>query len=101
MTSHHPARTSLSVLGVVLLLAPLANGLATQASANAGSSTHRSGQSVQIVRITNHDFDWGDAGIGAAAGIGISMLAIGATLIVTQTRREQPPRSRLTTKEQQ
>jgi hypothetical protein len=33
---------------------------------------------VRIVRVsTPGGFDWGDAGIGAAAGVGLAMLAVG------------------------
>jgi hypothetical protein len=85
-TKHHPARTTLALLGAVVLVAALANSLATEASANPGSHD-RPGQSVQIVRITDHGFSWGDAGIGAAAGIGISMLAVGAVLAVSRGDR--------------
>jgi hypothetical protein len=41
----------------------------------------------QIVRVTDSTgFDWGDAGIGAAAGVGLSMFAIGGALVITQRR---------------
>jgi len=40
-----------------------------------------------IVRVTTPGgFDWGDAGIGAAAGIAVSMLALGLALLVSQRR---------------
>jgi hypothetical protein len=99
VTNHHRTRTDLFALGAALLVVTVAISLATRASANTGS-VRGAGQSVQIVRITDHAFSWGDAGIGAAAGIGISMLAVGATLIVIDVRRDRTPRVRLTTKEQ-
>jgi hypothetical protein len=42
--------------------------------------------SVQVVR-DGGGFDWGDAGIGAAAGIGLSIL--GATGLSTARRRDR------------
>jgi hypothetical protein len=32
-------------------------------------------------------FDWGDAGIGAAAGVGLSVLAVGGSLVRVGRRR--------------
>ena len=41
-----------------------------------------------VVGVTagSSGFDWGDAAIGAAAGIALSMIALGATLAVSQRR---------------
>jgi hypothetical protein len=41
-----------------------------------------------IVRITARDtgFDWGDAGIGAAGGLALSLIALGGGLAVSQRR---------------
>jgi hypothetical protein len=67
----------------------LAVALAVAATA-AGSSTSSRPSAVQIVRVTSHKFDWGDAGIGAAAGIGLAMLATGGGLLIAGTRRARP-----------
>jgi hypothetical protein len=41
---------------------------------------------VELVRVSsNAGFDWGDAGIGAAAAVGLSMLAAGG-IALTQRR---------------
>jgi hypothetical protein len=50
---------------------------------------------VQIVRVGPADhFDWGDAGIGAAGGAGLSLVAVGGGLVVAgmrhPTNREDP-----------
>lgn len=46
-----------------------------------------------IVRvITPSGFDWGDAGIGAAGGLGLTLVALGGALTVGR-RRERQPRS--------
>jgi hypothetical protein len=44
--------------------------------------------SPTIVRVTagNSGFDWGDAGIGAAGGIALSMIGLGGVLAVSQNR---------------
>jgi hypothetical protein len=41
-----------------------------------------------IVHVTapNGGFDWGDAGIGAAGGIALSMVGVGGALVVSQRR---------------
>jgi hypothetical protein len=41
-----------------------------------------------IVHVTarNSGFDWGDAGIGAAGGIALSMVGLGGALAVSQRR---------------
>jgi hypothetical protein len=99
---HHPTTTKL-VLALSLAIAAvaaLAAGLAGTAGA-AGGGKSSPASAVQIVRISTRKFDWGDAGIGAAAGIGISMLAVGAALLFTGDRRpQQQQQPRLAPKEQ-
>lgn len=42
-----------------------------------------------VVRVTTtRGFDWSDAAIGAAGGIGIAMLATGGGLVLARTRRD-------------
>jgi hypothetical protein len=42
---------------------------------------------VQVVRVSAPGgFDWGDAGIGAAGGVALSMLGLGGALTVSQRR---------------
>jgi hypothetical protein len=38
-------------------------------------------------------FDWGDAGIGAAGGFGLAMLALAGALAISQRRARRPSRS--------
>lgn len=49
-----------------------------------------------VVRIATpaSGFDWGDAGIGAAGGLGLAMLGLGGGLVISQRR---PRRTRGTT----
>jgi hypothetical protein len=41
---------------------------------------------------TPNGFDWGDAAIGAAGGLGLALAAIGGTLVVAGRRRDPIPR---------
>jgi hypothetical protein len=41
--------------------------------------------------------DWGDAGIGAGAAIGLTLLALGSTLAVAHRRRTSPARRQTAT----
>lgn len=42
-----------------------------------------------IVHVVSHDggFDWGDAGIGAAGGLGLALVGVGGAFAVSQQRR--------------
>ncbi len=45
-------------------------------------------QTVEVIRVSApRGFDWADAGIGAAGGFGISMLAVGGALAIADTQR--------------
>jgi hypothetical protein len=47
-----------------------------------------------VVRLTpNGGFDWGDAGIGAAGGVALSMIGLGGVLAVSQRRTRRSRRS--------
>ncbi len=51
-------------------------------------------QTTPIVRVSvpASGFDWGDAGIGAAAGLAITMLGVGGALVVSQRGLRHPRR---------
>jgi hypothetical protein len=55
-------------------------------------STHADSPAT-IVVATAHDggFDWGDAGIGAAGGLGLTIVAVGGALTVSQRRTRRRP----------
>jgi hypothetical protein len=40
-----------------------------------------------VIQVPQHGFDWGDAGIGAAGGLAVVMLAGAVALLFTQRRR--------------
>jgi hypothetical protein len=56
------------------------------------SSPTNGGPAVVHITTHNNPFDWGDAAIGAAGGIVISLLIVGGAVVVTQ--RRQPKASR-------
>ena len=95
-TKHQHRFGLVLMFGVVILAGVTWVGAGVSGAASSGSSRP---SAVQVIRIYTHAFDWGDAGIGAAAGIGLSMLGVGAALLVTSARREQP-HPRPTAKEQ-
>ena len=45
-------------------------------------------QAVVRVHAPQSGFDWGDAGIGAAGGIGLAMLVTGGGLVLVRMRRD-------------
>lgn len=47
-------------------------------------------QAVVRVHTPQSGFDWGDAGLGAAGGLVISLLVLGGGFLVTQRRRTTP-----------
>lgn len=109
MTSHHRIITSAAiVLALAASAAPAAarpfdlnaNGsyvpANTQPVSNPGGVAYTNGNSsssapATIVRVSSGGgFDWGDAGIGAAGGIAISMLGLGTALAVSGRRARRP-----------
>ena len=55
-------------------------------AANAAKTTVP--QAAVRIQTSQTRFDWGDAGIGAAGGIGIAMLAAGGGLVAVRVRRD-------------
>lgn len=55
------------------------------------------GGTPAVVHLTTHSnpFDWGDAAIGAAAGLLISLLIVAAAVLVSQRRAPHPRRATL------
>jgi hypothetical protein len=49
-----------------------------------------------VVHVTTHDnpFDWGAAAIGAAGGLVISLLIVGAGIVLRQRRQPKPRRAK-------
>jgi hypothetical protein len=61
---------------------------ATSPSNTAGSTAKPSAAPPPVVRIeaAGNGFDWGDAGIGAASGLALSLIGLGGVLAVSQHR---------------
>lgn len=47
-----------------------------------------------VVHVVSHDgsFNWGDAGIGAAGGLGLALVGLGSAFAVSQQRRPRRPK---------
>jgi hypothetical protein len=76
--------TAALVLAVVCVVTGVASANAPRRAARAGGP-RRLGP--ELVQISNHDgFNWGDGGIGAASGLGLSMLAFGGGTVVRERR---------------
>jgi hypothetical protein len=101
---HHPTTTTLT-LAALAALAALAVAASTGTAAadskpRVGTTVRSHPPAVQVIRVSEHGgFDWGDAGIGAAGGIGLSMLAVGGGLLIAGHRQDQPLRTDHTTQQ--
>jgi hypothetical protein len=91
-TYHHPVKTTLAVALALGAIAPAtASADLIQGDPPAYGPTP---PAVQIARVSApNSFDWADAGIGAAGGLGISALVVGGGLVMTQRRARSPRRS--------
>lgn len=88
---NHPYKTTLAVVLAVGATAPSAASAGLNLGPPSPTSDTPSQPAVRVVRVSAHDsFDWGDAGIGAAGGLGISLLATGGGLMLARTQRERP-----------
>lgn len=77
------------VLGVALV-AFSATGAVAHPNTDGPPAAHQaSGTSVVRVIGPSAGFDWGDAAIGAAGGLAISLVAVGATLAVSHRHAGQ------------
>ena len=59
-----------------------------QTNASATTAKRQISSGVAGGATSQTGFDWGDAGIGAAGGIGIAMLATGGGLVAVRMRRD-------------
>jgi hypothetical protein len=57
------------------------------------TSEARAPQAVVRIQTPQSGFDWGDAGIGAAGGIALSMVGLGGALAVAQNRGRRTRRT--------
>ena len=95
-TAHRAATTALLALSLAATSAPTASARPGSAAHHPGLVYSRQDKSLlaandpppAVVRIRSPGagFDWSDAGIGAAGGFALSMIAIGGALVVSQRR---------------
>ena len=62
-----------------------------RAYSNAETNAYKTAATPGIVAVTTSPvgFDWGDAGLGAAAGFALAMLGLGATLLISGRRQRR------------
>jgi len=74
------------ITAIALALGAIAPGGAAAANLEevAGSPAQRAPVLVEV--SSGSGFDWGDAGIGAAAGLGVSMIVVGGGFARSQRR---------------
>jgi hypothetical protein len=95
MLPHQQIKTTAALALALGALAPAA--AAARPQLDPGGATHTQTQTSPIVRVIapNSGFDWGDAGIGAAGGLALAILALamlglGGTLALSQRRPRHP-----------
>jgi hypothetical protein len=88
MTAHnHRFKTTLALTLALGAITPAAASARVDLNPGTAGATPPSTPAAQIIRVTAPSgFDWGDAGIGAAGGFGLSMLALGGGLGIAQRR---------------
>jgi hypothetical protein len=93
LTKHRITAVAL-VLIVAAIVAPSAAARPTLPHGVEYSSTQVEPPStrnqVPVLRVAaNPGFDWGDAGIGAGAAFALTMIGLGAVLVLTNRRRRE------------
>lgn len=89
---HHQIKTTLALAVALGAIAPAPASARFELNPRPARSTP-SQPAVQIVRVSAPGgFDWGDASIGAAGGLGLSMVAIGGGLVIAARRSRVPAR---------
>jgi hypothetical protein len=88
MSPHnHPIKTTLALTLALGAITPAAASARYELNPPPAPASTSSQPAVQVVRVpAPGGFDWGDAGIGAAGGFGLSMLAIGGGLVIAKRR---------------
>ena len=90
LTTHAIRTTAATALALSAIGAPAASARFLPPDPPQGAQTSTSVTPVVRVIAPTGGFDWGDAGIGAAGGFALSMLAIGGAIVVTQRRDRRP-----------
>jgi hypothetical protein len=92
MTSHASRLKKATALALALgAVAPTAASARVALDPAPQAARPSSEPTVQVIRASAPGgFDWGDAGIGAAGGVGIAMLGVGGALVIAGVRRNDP-----------
>jgi hypothetical protein len=77
------------VLGGALAAVSTASAAAHPNTADPPAADQASGTTIVRVIAPTTGFDWGDAAIGAAGGLALSLVAVGATLTVSRRHADQ------------
>jgi opacity protein-like surface antigen len=90
MLPKHPIKKTAALAVALAAIAPAA-AAAKPVGPDTSSYTATAPPPIQVVHVSAPSgFDWGDAGIGAAGGLALSMLGLGAALTITQRRPRHP-----------
>ena len=90
---HHQIKTTLALAVALGAIAPAPASARFELNPRPARSTPSPQPAVQIVRVsTPGGFDWGDASIGAAGALGLSMVALGGGLVIAARRSRAPAR---------
>jgi hypothetical protein len=89
----NPHIKTAATLAVALATIGPAAASARPIDGNPLHTTTTTSQATPIVRVIapQNGFDWGDAGIGAAGGLALSMLGVGGALVISSQRRTRRP----------
>ena len=89
MTSHaHRLRTATALALALGAIAPTAASARVALDPTPQASPPSSEPTSQVIRTSAPGgFDWGDAGIGAAGGVGLAMLGVAGALVITGAHR--------------
>ena len=91
--NHHQTKTTLALTLMLGAIVPDAASARLELNPRPARTTPSSQPAVQIVRVSAPGgFDWGDAGIGAAGALGLSMGALGGGLVIAARRSQTPAR---------
>jgi hypothetical protein len=91
LPKHHTTKATALALAIAALAPAAASAKPVGPDPAGGSYPPLTTPIVQVTAPAG-GFDWGDAGIGAAGGLAITMLGVGAALTVSQRRPRRPNR---------
>ena len=89
--NHHQINTTLALAVALGAIAPAQASARFELNPRPARTTPSPQPAPQIVRVsTPGGFDWGDASIGAAGALGLSMVALGGGLVIAARRTRAP-----------